>query len=174
MAKGAAGKQKKLPKEAFRYDSQEGVYYCPQGKRLEEAFRTAEKRPNGLELPVIVYRASGQDCQECPRQKGCTSNPKKGRVVKRYQGEEALERLRRRMEEPASKAEYRQRCRSVELGYADIKEHRGLRLFRCFGIKRARTQAGLVILASNGLKVMAALRRRHDEKPGPPQEKPPD
>jgi hypothetical protein len=48
----------------------------------------------------------------------------------------------------------------VELGYADLKEHRGLRVFRSFGRKRARAQAGLVILASNGLKIMAALQRR--------------
>jgi hypothetical protein len=62
----------------------------------------------------------------------------------------------------------------VELGYADIKEHRGLRVFRCFGRKRARAQAGLVLLASNGLKILAALQRRQDTAPHPsPPEKPP-
>ena len=171
---GAAKPPQQLAKGAFRYDSASGVYYCPQGKRLAEAFRTTEKRSGGLELPVIVHRASGQDCQACPQQKGCTSNPSKGRVVKRYQGEEALERLAGRMAEPASQRVYRLRCQSVELGYADLKEHRGLRVFRCFGSKRARTQAGLVILASNGLKILAALQRR--DRPAqahPPPEKRP-
>ena len=32
----AAKKEKLFAKEAFRYDSAEKVYYCPQGKRLEE------------------------------------------------------------------------------------------------------------------------------------------
>jgi len=167
-------KEAKLPKGAFRYDDQEKVYYCPQGKRLPQAFRTAEKRPNGVELPVLVHRAAGEDCQACPQQRRCTSNPRKGRVVKRYEGEEALERLERRMQEPASQAVYKQRCRSVELGYADLKEHRGLRVFRCFGRKRARAQAGLVILASNGVKLMHALQRRQEaaQPPPPPETQP--
>jgi len=115
-----------------------------------------------MALPVIVHRASGKDCQACAQKKRCTSNPKKGRVVKRYQGEEALERLQQRMAEPASQKVYQQRSQTVELGYADLKEHRGLRVFRCFGRKRARAQAGLVILASNGLKIMHALQRREN------------
>jgi transposase len=171
---GPAPKAAKLPKEAFRYDSVAKVYYCPQGKRLEEATRTTLKRQNGIELPVIVHRASGQDCQGCPQQQRCTSNPKKGRVVKRYEGEEALERLEQRMQEPANQQVYKLRCQTVELGYADIKEHRGLRVFRCFGRQRARAQAGLVILASNGLKIMHALRRRQstEQHPSAPEKQP--
>jgi hypothetical protein len=62
----------------------------------------------------------------------------------------------------------------VELGYADIREHRGLRVFRCFGRRRARAQAGLVILASNGLKILSALQRRQDTEAQPSApEKPP-
>jgi len=166
----AAQKEEKFPKEMFRYDSVAKVYYCPQGKRLEELTRTTVKRQNGIELPMIVHQASGQDCQECPQQKRCTSNPKKGRLVKRYEGEEALERLQQRMAEPESQQVYKLRSRSVELGYADIKEHRGLRVFRCFGRKRARAQAGLVILASNGLKIMRTLQRRQSTEPHSPPE----
>ena len=116
---------------------------------------------------MIVHRASAKDCQGCPQQKECTSNPKKGRVVKRYEGEEALERLEQRMAEPAAQQVYKLRCRSVELGYADLKQHRGLRVFRCFGRKRARAQAGLVILASNGLKLMRILQQRQQSPPPP-------
>jgi transposase len=164
----------KLPKAAFRYDPEEQVYYCPQGKRLEVISRTTVKRENGLELPMIVHRASGQDCCVCPEQSRCTSSPQKGRTVKRYEGEEALERLGQRMAEPARQQVYKLRSQSVELGYADLKEHRGLRGFRCFGRQRARAQAGLVILASNGLKIMAALQRRQNTAQAPPpQEKQP-
>jgi hypothetical protein len=160
-------KAEKLPKSAFRYESAEQAYYCPQGKRLEPVSRTTEKRKSGLELPVIAYRAAGKDCQACAEQAGCTSNPKKGRVVKRYEGEEALERLEQRMREPAAQQVYKLRCQTVELGNADLKEHRGLRVFRCFGKKRSRNQAGLVILASNGLKIMRALQRRQAAEPQP-------
>jgi Transposase DDE domain len=160
--KGQAHKPAQFAKEAFRYDPHEKSYICPQGKRLKEAFRTSEKRQNGLALPVIVHRASGQDCQGCVEQPRCTSNPHKGRVVKRYEGEETLERLQQRMSEPANRQVYKLRGQSVELGYADLKEHRGLRVFRCFGRQRARAQAGLVLLASNGLKILASLHRRQN------------
>jgi hypothetical protein len=94
--------------------------------------------------------------------------------VKRYEGEEARERLQQRMAQPASQEVYKLRSRSVELGYVDIKEHRGLRVFRCFGRQRARAQAGLVILASNGLKIVHALQRRpNPQEAPPPREKQP-
>jgi hypothetical protein len=170
---GEGVKQEKLGKEAFRYDGEEKVYVCPEGKRLPEVYRTTEKRARGLELPVLVHRASGTDCRVCPQQKVCTSSPGKGRVVKRYEGEEALERLEARMAEAASQEIYKQRCRTVELGYADLKQHRGLHGFRSFGRKRARTQAGLVLLASNGVKIMAAIRRREKAAQNPsPQQTP--
>jgi transposase len=171
---GPAKKQKKLPKAAFRYDQQQQVYYCPQGKRLEAVSRTTVGRQNGMALPMVVHQASGQDCQGCPLQPGCTSNPKKGRVVKRYEGEEALERLAQRMAEPAGQEVYRLRGQTVERGFADIKEHRGLRGFRCFGQRRARAQAGLVLLASNGLNIVRMLQRRQSAERGPaPPEKQP-
>src|SRR5437763_1978830 len=74
--------------------------------------------------------------------------------------------------DPASQQVYKQRKQSVELGYADLKEHRGMRVFRCFSRQRARAQAGLVILASNGLKIMQALKRRQSaaEHPARPEE----
>jgi hypothetical protein len=164
---GKAKKGKKLAKSVFRYSGEEKVYYCPEGKRLAEAYRSTEQRSSGVELPVIVHRASGEDCQKCPRQPGCTSNPARGRVVKRYEGEESLERLQQRMQEPASRAIYKLRCQSVELGYANIKEHHGLRVFRSFGMKRARAQVGLIVLASNGLRISRILQRRHNNQPSP-------
>ena len=84
----------------FRYDDAEQAYYCPQGKRLKPATRTTEKRPGGLELPVIVYRASAADCKACPQQKEYTSNPGRGRVLKRYEGEETLEHLEHACKKP--------------------------------------------------------------------------
>ncbi len=91
-----------------------------------------------------------------------TETGKTGKVVKRYEGEEVLERLRERMKDPSNQAIYRKRGQTVELGFADLKEHRGLRVFRGFGQKRSRAQAGLTILASNALAIVRALRRREE------------
>jgi transposase len=165
---GGSGREKKqkLPKSAFSYDGGEGVYHCPQGKRLEAVSRTTQEGGGGMALRVVVHRAKAEDCKACPLAQECTSG-KRGRTVKRYQGEEAVERIEARMATPEGKRAYQQRCQSVELGYADVKEHRGLRVFRCFGRQRARVQAGLVLLASNGLKLMRILHQRQQSPPPP-------
>ena len=173
-AKGAvdsSGKKseaaKKYGKEMFRYNSERKEYQCPAGKVLKEVFRTSEERRGGVQLPVLVHRAEASDCQGCAQRDKCTSG-KKGRVVKRYEGEEVLERLAQRMQDPASKKIYRLRSQTVEPGFAELKGHRGMSAFRCFGRPRARAQAGLTILANNALSIVRALRRRdRDTKPPP-------
>jgi hypothetical protein len=159
-------KEKKYGKEEFSYDKEKKVYYCPQGKQLKEVGRDTEKRTGGVELPVIVHRAEQSDCAGCSARQKCTTG-KKGRVVKRYEGEEVLERLQQRMSEAASQKIYQERKKTVELGYADLKEHRGLRQFNSFGKKRGQAQVGLTILAHNALNIERILWRRQKER-GPP------
>jgi len=168
---GSSGKKakavKKYGKEKFRYDGDKKEYQCPAGKALKELFRTTEKLVGGMELPVLVHRAEASECQNCAQRSQCTSG-KQGRVVKRYEGEEALERLAARMAEPANQEIYRLRGQTVEPGFGELKAHRGLREFRCFGKKRSRCQAGLTILANNALSIVRALRRRDGDCKPPP------
>ena len=65
------------------------------------------------------------------------------------ENEELLDALRARMQTEEAKQLYRQRSRTVELTYADLKEHRGLRRFHGRGRHRAATEVGLLILAHN-------------------------
>ncbi|MBL7042224.1 MAG: transposase [Pirellulaceae bacterium] len=48
---------------------------------------------------------------------------------------------------------YKRRKKTVELSFADIKEHRGLRRFPRRGLTRATTQVGLAVLVHNLLVV---------------------
>ena len=161
---------KKYGKEKFRYDSQKKEYECAAGKVLKEVFRTSEKVVGGMELPVLVHRAEASDCQGCGQRQQCTTG-KQGRVVKRYEGEEALERLAARMAEPANQEIYRLRGQTVEPGFGELKRHRGLTEFRCFGKPRSRAQAGLTILANNALSIVRALQRRANSTDPPPNQR---
>jgi len=158
-AEGTATAGGRLPKSAFVWDAQGQTYTCPEGQRLQLRQRTTERR-EGISLAVRVYRADGRHCLACPRQKECTSSPQRGRVVKRYEGEETQERLRQRMDQEEKQQQYRKRSQSVELGFADLKTHRGLDTFRSWGLPRARIQAGLVLLACNLMNTQRALLRR--------------
>lgn len=62
------------------------------------------------------------------------------------------------MATPQAKALYKLRGQTVELSFADIKGHRSLRRFSGCGLTRARTEAGLITLAHNGLTVQKALQ----------------
>lgn len=52
---------------------------------------------------------------------------------------------------------YKRRKQTVELGFADVKQHRGLRRFPRRGLLRARTHLGLAVLVHNLLELLAVL-----------------
>jgi hypothetical protein len=57
-----------------------------------------------------------------------------------------------------SKALYRLRSQTVELAFADMKEHRSLRRFNGRGLRKAKAQIGALVLAHN---LRALLHERH-------------
>jgi hypothetical protein len=61
-----------------------------------------------------------------------------------------------------AKALYRLRRQTVELGFADLKQHRAMRQFSGRGWSRAQRQVGLVVLVHNLLVV-----HRHTGPPPP-------
>ena len=56
-----------------------------------------------------------------------------------------------------AKSLYRLRGQTVELGFADFKQHRSLRQFSGRGPYRAQRQVGLTVLAHNLLVVHRAM-----------------
>ena len=53
------------------------------------------------------------------------------------------------METAEAKAVYRLRGQTIELVFADVKEHRGLRRFSGHGLARVRTEFALDVLLHN-------------------------
>jgi transposase len=152
--------QKQLPKSAFEWRAAENAYVCPEGHRLEYLCVEYERRTGGERLGMSAYRCDPKHCSVCPRQRECTRSPARGRMVKRSEHEHLVEALRERMQSAAAKALYKRRCETVELGFADQKEHRGLRRFRGRGLARARIEAGLVVLAHNALAVLTLHQKK--------------
>lgn len=95
------------------------------------------------------YRCSPRDCRACPRQVSCSSNPNRGRSVKRSEHEALVVAHRLRMATAEAKSLYRLRSQTVELGFADFKQHRSMRQFSGRGRNRAQRQVGLTVLVHN-------------------------
>lgn len=143
-----------LPKRVFQWLSEEQTYRCPEGHRFRFHGQTSQRRAEGR-ITLKTYVCPAEHCRACPRQRQCTRSPERGRSVSRMENEELLDELRCRMAADEAKRLYKLRSRTVELNYADLKEHRGLRRFHGRGLRHARTEVGTLVLAHNALFVQS-------------------
>jgi transposase len=143
-----------LPKSAFRWLEQEQRYQCPEGHRLEFAKTQTQQRSDHT-VTLSLYVCPPEHCQGCPRQPACTRTPHKGRTVSRMENEHLVDALRERMQTEAAKKAYKLRSQTVELSYADLKEHRDLRRFHGRGLRKVRAEVGCQVLTNNILYVEA-------------------
>jgi hypothetical protein len=155
-----------LPKSAFRWLAEKQTFECPEGHRLRFSGRKMQERADSA-ITLALYTCPAEHCLKCPRQSACTRTPHQGRTVSRMENEELLDALRARMQTEEAKRLYRLRSRTVELNYADLKEHRGLRRFHGRGRSRALTEVGLLVLAHNLLCVESHRRQPRAPSPKP-------
>ena len=137
-----------LPKSAFRWLKAEQTYQCPEGHYLRFSTTTRQRRTE-YTIELALYTCPAEHCLACPRQPACTRTPAKGRTVSRMKHEDLLDALRDRMAGDDAKRLYRLRSQTVELTYADMKEHRGLRRFHGRGLRRVKAELGTWVLAHN-------------------------
>lgn len=152
--KAQSNQHTEVPKSAFTWLAEEQTYRCPQGHRLEFAKKQTQQRVDHT-IVLSLYICPSEHCQACPCQSACTRTPEKGRSVSRMENEELLDELRQRMETQEAQTLYKQRSRTVELNFADLKEHRGLRRFHGRGFDRVTPEVGSLVLTHNLLAVDA-------------------
>ena len=152
--------EKQIPKSAFKWEAATQTYTCPAGHRLEHERSSWQKRSGPEAVLLQQYRCPAAHCRGCPLAARCTPNPQAGRTISRSEHEDQVEALRQRMASPEAKALYRLRSQSVELVNADWKEHRQLRRFSGRGLRRARAQVGLIVLAHNLLTLLSQEKKK--------------
>jgi transposase len=148
-AKRKSQKTPQLSKQQFRWLPEEQTYCCPEGHRFARGRTTSLERSNDRAVLQTMYRCDPEHCLACPRRGECTPAPEKGRSVSRLEHEDLVEELRVRMETAEAKALYKLRRQTIELRYADLKEHRQLRRFHGYGLKHAQAEVGAMVLAYN-------------------------
>lgn len=147
-----------IPKSEFTWLPEPQTYRCPAGHLLVLQRRGTDQRTDG-ELKQSQYRCPAEHCQTCPLASRCTRSPQRGRIIKRSEHDDLYDALRQRMRQPEGQAVYTLRKQTVERQFADWKQHRSLRQFASFGLRRARIQVGLLVLAHNGLELLKARSR---------------
>jgi transposase len=136
-------------KAQFQWLPELATYRCPAGQVLKRVGRETYVRSGGREEVVVRYGVKGSICHTCPLRPQCTTSQKGGRSIRRSEHEEVIIAHQAWMETQEAKAVYRLRGQTIELVFADLKEHRGLRRFSGHGLTRARTELALEVLVHN-------------------------
>ena len=138
MAKGQFGKQD------FRYVAEHDVYVCPAGQTLP--FVSHKRQSDGLNL----RRYETKQCRTCALKPRCTQSTH--RVVTRWEHEEVLEAVQRRLDE--NPQAMRQRRETVEHPFGTIKMWMGATHFLMKRLNNVRTEMALSVLAYNLTRVI--------------------
>jgi hypothetical protein len=150
-------KPRPIGKEHFAWLPEQNVYHCPEGHPMPWIGHEKRRQSDGRINVVHSYRCSPQHCRMCPRKVACCANPRLGRAVKRSEHEALVEAHRARMATTEAKDLYRLRGQTVELGFADFKQHRAMGQFSGRGCSRAQRQVGLTVLVHNLLVIHRAI-----------------
>jgi transposase len=156
--KRAKSEKPPIGKDQFQWLPEEQTYACPMGHRLIHKGRERKPRRDDQEVIQHRFHCPAEHCRACPLRERCVRDPKKGRTVKRLEGEELLEAHKQWMNTPEAKAFRRLRGSVIERYFGDAKEHRNFRRLHGNGLARAKAEVGLLVLAQTAL-MLARLRR---------------
>jgi transposase len=133
-------------KRSFRYIAKDDEYRCPAGERLR---RRTTTHPNGL----TVYRYWSSVCGTCALKSRCTTG--KERRVSRWEHEDVLETMQRRLDVDPDKM--RLRRSTVEHPFGTLKAWMGSTHFLTKTLERVSTEMSLHVLAYNMKRVINLL-----------------
>lgn len=114
----------------FQYDANRDSYTCLEGHEMPLRRIKEDARVKG-------YYASKETCGACPIRKACTDAP--FRTVTRHMDEEARQTVRD-LKHTSAYEESRRRRKKVEMLFAHLKRHLGLRRLRLRGLKGANQE----------------------------------
>jgi len=145
--------RKTFSTEAFIYDQEKDVYYCPQGRELKRAHQETRTQANGTRLTITRYYTD--TCDGCPLLSRCRqgTDHRRGRGLSRDEHETNRRKHRQKMSTPEAKLGYAKRLSPGERCFGQIKEGFGLRRFQTRGLASVESEFGLVQMAHNLLRL---------------------
>ena len=142
MTSGAKS-EGRFGKQDFRYVAEEDVYICPANEELKYRYTNEEN-------DLVLRNYWTTECQTCAIKDRCTTG--KERRIKRWEHEQVLEAVQRRLDEHPEKM--RMRRETVEHPFGTIKARMGATHFLTKTLPRVATEMALHVLAYNLTRVM--------------------
>jgi hypothetical protein len=131
-------------KDKFRYDTEEDIYICPAGSKL--TFRRIAEHYGRM---MRLYKSG--DCIGCYAKARCTRN-NKGRIIYRWEHEDMLEEMRRRVRADKEKIKMRQWLSEHPLGTIKRSFNQGYMLLK--RLEKVGAEMSLSVLAYNIKRVV--------------------
>jgi transposase len=158
-AEGAPAKDNLYASQHFHYDPAGHTVTCPQGRTLDYEGHTSK---DGVR--VERFRCHRRDC---PMRARCTGDPK-GRQIEIRPHREEVQAMRRRLQDPDSRALWEQRARIIEPRFGQIKQHDGFRRWTVWGLEGVKTPWTMLCATLN----LRILYRHWQAGRGPEKESP--
>lgn len=136
----------KLTREAFTHDAERDVFVCPQGHDLKLRAAIPERR-------LKRYQGNKKTCGACPIKASCTDASSRSLAVST---DEPLREKVRALAETEAYQDARRRRKKVEMLFAHLKRHLGLKRLRLRGLTGA-TEEFLLAATAQNLKRLVKL-----------------
>lgn len=143
-------------KEHFIYDKQQDCYSCPEGHKLvSNGTELKRTKLMGKEETEVLYKEyKTTQCKDCPVRHLCTTAVK-GRVISRFEYQEAVDANNKRVEE--QKEEYGKRKCIVEHPFGTVKRAWGYTYTLLKGIKKVTGEIALIFTCYNLRRAVSIL-----------------
>lgn len=143
--------------DAFFYDAEQDVHFCPDGRRLHRIGTEKVKHRNGNVVQSVSYQCDS--CEGCSLVSDCRrgTDHKGPRQVRRDEYEDVRRSHRERMSEAETKARYSKRFSIGERPYGSIKSNLGFRRFSVRGQEKVEGEWSLVGTAYNLTRLMSHI-----------------
>lgn len=134
----------RIPYTEFRYDEEQDVYICPEGKVLRRKLYDGR-------YDRYYYRPQRSDCRDCPIRDQCTS-PGSVRVITRPRYQKAIEKAREQFDPEV----YARRQVMAEWVLAEAKGCHGLRRAQFRGLQKMTIQCLMTASVQNLKRLLSA------------------
>lgn len=147
----------RFKKEQFRYIAEKDVYLCPEGKELARVGLAGEKfvRKSGATTSAVRYRC--QDCLNCKYMPACCRG-RSQRSIRRYDDEVLRQEMIGRIKSKEGATLYKQRFKTSEPIFGNIKQNLGFRKFSLRGLIKTRGEFFLITMVHNLFKIQKHLK----------------
>jgi transposase len=147
-------KHKPFSKENLHYNQDEDYYVCPMGQKMHKTYESKKTTEAGYVQYLSHYQA--KNCQGCPLRGQCFQAKGNRSIERNHNLERHKQKIRELLTSEKGIQKRKQRTADVEPVFAQLKHNNNFRRFSLKGIEKTELEFGLMALAHNLRKKIAA------------------